>query len=146
MFCHSYSWMSLVYKHLFLFHLKIKSMKEICRYLTQIELRTFVSSSSVYWTANCFLQIRDLPSANEGDYRAEKGFTCFLCQRRDRFTCFMDEKVPAETPTGYGHLSLGFYFSMALAMPGAGYVLPLLLVSELICQGSTYFTWLELRC
>jgi len=52
----------------------------------------------------------------------------------------MDEEVPAETPTGYSRLSLGFYFSAALAVPGGGYVLPLLLVSELICQGSTYFT------
>lgn len=110
---------------------------------SQIELGTFVSSSSVYWTANCFLRIRDLPSTNEGRYRAEKGFTCFLCQHKDRFTYFMDEKVPAETPTGYSRLSLGFYFSRTLS---GGYVLLLLLVSELICQDSTYFTWLKLLC
>lgn len=52
----------------------------------------------------------------------------------------MDEKVPTETPTGYGRLSLGFYSSVALAVPGGDYMLPLLLVSELVCQGSTYFT------
>lgn len=49
----------------------------------------------------------------------------------------MDEKVPTETLTGYSRLSLGFYFSRTLS---GGYVLLLLLVSELICQDSTYFT------
>lgn len=53
----TYSWISIPYKHLFLFHLKIKSMKEICCYLKQIELWTFVSSSSVYWTTSCKFMI-----------------------------------------------------------------------------------------
>lgn len=102
-------------------------MKEICCYLTQIELRTEHLSplhQKNDWTANSFMHIRDLPSTNEGDYSAEKGFTCFLCQHRDRFTCFMDEKVPTETLTGYGRLSLGFYFSLALAMLAGGCMLP----------------------
>lgn len=120
----TYSWISVPYQHLCLSHLNIKSMKEICRWLTQIELRTFVSSSSVYWTAKCFLQIPDFPSTNEGDYRTEEGFTCFLCQHRDTFTYFMDEKVQTKTPPAYGCLSLGFHFSVAMAVPGGGFLLP----------------------
>lgn len=142
----TYSCISILYRHLFLFYLKIESMRELCCCVTQIELRTFVSSSSPSWTANGFLQIRALPSTNEGDYSAEKGFIHVQCQHGDRVTYSMDIEVPSETAPDYGRLSLGFYFSVALTLPGGSHALPLLLVSELICPCSASFTWLNPCC
>lgn len=40
-------------KHLLLFYLNMESMEAICHSLTEIEPKTFVSSSLLYWTVNC---------------------------------------------------------------------------------------------
>lgn len=51
----------------------------------------------------------------------------------------MDEKVQTKTPPAYGCLSLGFHFSVAVAVPGGGFVLPPLSVLELFGPDFTYF-------